>query len=213
MNFVRYAVEGPTDEPIVKKILLATGLEPFQPLIANGKSNLDQKLPDLNRIATSIPWLVVRDLDHDDERSCIPVLRENLLGNHQCNQFMRLRFAVRAIEAWLMADHDAFTEFFGIRRKVEQQPESLDNPKRYLINICRKSTKKRIKEGIPPPIQSKRTLGPDYVTLIRKFAEDRWDPLKARVNAPSLGRALDSLTKLRGLLEQPDGSPYDSTHQ
>lgn len=207
MNFVHYAVEGPTDEPVAKKILLATGLEPFRPFTANGKSNLDRKLAGLNLTATSMPWLVIRDLDHDDERSCIPVLRENLLGDHQCNRFMCLRFAVRAMEAWLIADRDAFAEFFGIRRKVEQQPESLDNPKRYLINICRKSAKKPVKEGVPPLPLSNRSFGPDYATLIQEFAEDHWDPLRARANAPSLGRALDSLARLRGLLKQPDGSP------
>lgn len=202
MNSIHYAVEGPTDEPVANKILLVTGFKLLRSVIAGGKSNLDRRLPDLNLAAASMPWLVIRDLDYDDNQSCIPALRESLLNDHECNQFMCLRFAVRAMEAWLLADRDAFAEFFGIRRTIDPRPESLDDPKQYLIDICRRSRKKRIKEGIPPLPRSKRAFGPDYVTLIKEFTVGHWDPLRARMNAPSLGRALDCLTRLQRLLEE-----------
>ena len=202
MNSIYYAVEGPTDEPVAKKILLVTGFKPLQPVIAEGKSNLKKRLPTLNLAAAFMPWLVIRDLDDDDDQSCIPALRKSLLNDHECNRFMCLRFAVRAMEAWLLADRDAFAEFFGIRRTIDYQPESLNDPKQYLIDICRRSKKKEIKEGIPPLPQSKRAYGPDYVTLLREFTADHWDPLRARMNAPSLGRALDCLTRLQKLLDE-----------
>lgn len=172
MNSIHYAVEGPTDEPVAKKILLVTGFKPLQPVIAEGKGNLRKRLPALNLAAASMPWLVIRDLDYDDDQSCIPALRKSLLKDHECNRFMCLRFAVRAMEAWLVADRDTFAEFFGIRRTIDHQPESLNDPKQYLIDICRQSKKKRIKEGIPPLPQSKRAYGPDYVTLLREFTAD-----------------------------------------
>ena len=202
MNSIHYAVEGPTDEPVAKKILLVTGFKPLRSVIAEGKENLRKRLPGLNLAAASMPWLVIRDLDYDDDQSCIPALQKSLLNGHECNRFMCLRFAVRAMEAWLLADLDAFTEFFGIRRTIDHQPESLDDPKQYLIDICRRSKKKEIKEGIPPLPQSKRVYGPDYITLLREFTAGHWDPLKARMNAPSLGRALDCLTRLQKLLDE-----------
>ena len=148
---------------------------------------------------------MIRDLDKDDDRFCIPDLRQNLLNGLERNRFMCLRFAVRTIEAWLMADYDAFEEFFGIRRRAIELPEQLESPKQHLTHICSESNKRLIRERISPRSGSK--VGPGYAALIQEFTEDHWDPLRARANAPSLGRALDCLTRLRGLLEQPDGSP------
>lgn len=202
MIFVRYAVEGWTDAPVAERILSVAGFESYHEIIANGKANLDKKLPSLNKAAVSMPWLVIRDLDHDDEQLCIPGLRVKLLGGHKHEPSMCLRFAVRAMEAWLMADHDTFAKFFGIRRELLKEPEVLSDPKQHLTSICKQSRKKQIKRGVPPQPGQRRRVGPEYSDLIREFVEDYWDPLRARANAPSLGRALDSLTRLRGLLEQ-----------
>lgn len=208
---IYYAVEGRTDEPVAKKILQTAGLIPGQRFITRGKAKLNEKLPNWNAAAKWSPWLVIRDLDKDDDRSCIPDLQQNLLNGLECNQLMCLRFAVRTIEAWLMADYYAFKEFFGVRQRVIELPEQLKNPKQHLIHICSESNRKLIREGISP--RSGGKVGPGYVTLMQEFTEDHWEPQRARVNAPSLGRALDCLARLRGLLEQPDGSPYDATHQ
>jgi hypothetical protein len=45
--------------------------------------------------------------------------------------------AVREIEAWLLADHDAITRGMGLKRRVSQQsnPEAIVNPKERLRNI------------------------------------------------------------------------------
>ena len=75
MLYVKYAVEGRTDQPIAEKLLQAAGLEPERPLIAYGKANLDNKLPGLNRSARQLAWLVIRDLDRDDRNICVPDLR------------------------------------------------------------------------------------------------------------------------------------------
>ena len=211
---VYYAVEGRTDEPVARKILQTAGLIPGQRFITVGKRKLNARLPSWNAAAKRSPWLVIRDLDHDDGWTCIPDLRQNLLNDLECSQFMCLRFAVRAIEAWLMADRDAFVKFFGIRRETIKLPEQLDDPKRYLTDICSKSSKRRIREDIPH--RSGGKVGPGYATLMREFTEDHWDPLRARINAPSLGRALDCLAKLRGLLEQQHplkSTPDDSSNR
>lgn len=202
MIFICYAVEGWTDAPVAVRILSVAGFKPYREITAGGKANLDKKLPGLNKAAASMPWLVIRDLDHDDEQLCIPDLRINLLGGHKREPSMCLRFAVRAMEAWLMADHDAFAKFFGIRRELLKEPEALSNPKQHLTSICIQSRKKQIKRGVPPQPGQRRRVGPEYSDFIREFVEDHWDPLRARANAPSLGRALDSLARLRGLLEQ-----------
>lgn len=62
MLYVKYAVEGRTDQPIAEKLLQAAGLKSYQQLIADGKANLDKKLPDLNLSAQKLAWLVIQRL-------------------------------------------------------------------------------------------------------------------------------------------------------
>jgi len=50
MQYVRYAVEGPSDEPVAEKLLHSVGLKPHRTLTAHGKGNLDKKLPGLTRV-------------------------------------------------------------------------------------------------------------------------------------------------------------------
>lgn len=201
MIVVCYAVEGWTDEPVAEKIISSAGLAPHHTLTADGKANLDKKLPGLNKSAASMPWLVIRDLDRDDERFCIPDLRADLLSGHEHEPSMCLRLAVRSIESWLMADRDAFAHFFGVRRGLlKEEPETLPNPKQYLTGICEKSRKRLIKQGIPPQPGQGRSVGPEYNDLIREFTEDHWDLQRACANALSLKRALDCLTTLRDSL-------------
>lgn len=201
MIIVCYAVEGWTDEPVAEKIISSVGLLPHHTLTADCKANLDKKLPGLNKSAASMPWLVIRDLDRDDKRFCIPDLRADLLGGHELRPLMCLRFAVRSMESWLMADRDAFANFFGIRRGLlKEEPEALPYPKRHLTSICEQSRKRQIKQGVPSQPGQKRRVGPEYNDLVREFAEDHWDPQRACANAPSLKRALECLTALRDSL-------------
>lgn len=201
MNVIRYAVEGWTDEPVAEKIISSVGFVPHHTLTARCKANLDRKLPGLNKSAVSMPWLVIRDLDRDDKRFCIPDLRARLLDGQELRPLMCLRFAMRTMESWLMADRDAFANFFGVRRELlKEEPETLLDPKRYLTSICKKSRKGLIKQGVPSQPGQKRQVGPEYNDLIREFTEDHWNPQRACANAPSLKRALDSLTTLRDSL-------------
>ena len=77
---VRYAVEGPTDEPLAKRLIEAVDMKPKATFIARGKSKLDPRLPGYNAAGRHSAWLVLRDLDHDDAGSCVPALVQSLLG-------------------------------------------------------------------------------------------------------------------------------------
>ena len=65
MRYVRYAVEGPTDEAVAETLLKSAGLIPRHTLTTYGKDYLDRKLPGLNRTASTLAWFVIRDLDHE----------------------------------------------------------------------------------------------------------------------------------------------------
>lgn len=205
MLYVSYAVEGPTDQPVAEKLLQASGLYPAQQLIVGGKENLDKKLPGINRSAAHWAWLVIRDLDKDDRNRCVPDLLVNLLGG-RANDGMCFRLAVRSIEAWLMADSEAFADFFAVHRRLPDRVDELDDPKISLINLCRKSGRREIREGLPPRQGSGRRVGPEYAAIVQRFVRRLWSPDRARRRSPSLERALGSLNRLRIRLDSKTGS-------
>lgn len=194
---VRYAVEGATDAPVAEKLLTNAGFCPVHTLTAHGKAKLDPKLPGLNKAAAGTPWLVLRDVDHDDAGSCVPDLLGALLKGDPLSPRMCLRLAVRAVEAWLLADHEAFAEYFGIRRRLPDDPEQEPDPKATVVNLCRKSGKPRIREGMVPRPGGRRSVGPEYVALIQDYAASAWDPERARLAAASLHRAMNSLERMK----------------
>lgn len=198
MQFVSWAVEGRSDEPVAEKLLEATHLSPHHVLTARGKTKLDLKLPGLNSAAKlESPWLVLRDLDHDDENSCLPTLHREILRGEP-NPGMCFRIAVRAMESWLLADHENCGNFFGIApNRIPHDVESLSDPKETLVNLCRNSKKRDIREGVVPRAGGRRKVGPEYIATVREFVRDVWDPSLARLNAPSLDRAMLSLERLR----------------
>ncbi len=100
-----------------------------------------------------------------------------------------------------MADYQAFAAFFAVTCKPPRSFDDLPDPKLFLTNLCLRSRKRAIKEGIPPRPRSGRKVGPEYVATIRDFANRRWSVERARVNSPSLERAWNDLVRLRLRLE------------
>ena len=65
---VYLAVEGDSDVPVAERMIRSVGLEPYRAVVARGKSQLDPRIPDLNRSGTRLNWLILRDLDHVGSR-------------------------------------------------------------------------------------------------------------------------------------------------
>jgi hypothetical protein len=102
------AVEGSTDTPAVHKVVTLAGWElAHEPISTGGKVRLDKDVPGYNAAAKGSPWFVLRDLDHD--APCPGALVTKLLPAR--SPLMCLRIAVRAIEAWLMADPETLSTF------------------------------------------------------------------------------------------------------
>ena len=94
------AVEGVLDEVVVRKLILAAGAQPGTIYGKKGKPYLHQKIEGFNNAAQYRPWIVLADLDRDAE--CAPPLRNDWLPSPAA--LMCFRIAVRAVEAWLMAE-------------------------------------------------------------------------------------------------------------
>src|SRR5882724_2038318 len=153
------AVEGPTDETVVRRLVKEAGGSLDRVYGKSGKSNLRQRLAGYNRAARHAPWVVVVDLDHSAD--CAPPFCEDWLP--QPSNHMRFRVAVRAIEAWLLAGHERLATFLSIPAvRVPADPEALDDPKLTMITLARQSRRRGIREDMVPRPNSGRHVGPAY---------------------------------------------------
>ncbi|BAI89125.1 MULTISPECIES: hypothetical protein [Arthrospira] len=69
--------------------------------------------------------------------------------------------------------------------------DDIDDPKQYLINLCRRCRKKALKDAIVPPAESTAKVGKDYNNPLIKFVQESWAIEGAKVNSASLRRAMD----------------------
>ena len=195
MTGVSLAVEGRTDIPVAARLVRLAGGEPLPGPIAGGKSRLDPLIPALNRTAAGRNWLVLRDLDHD--AGCAAALVRDLVGMAGRAPRLSLRIPVRGLEAWLLADAVGFSQGFRVARKwLPADPDLLEDPKRRLVEVCRRSVRSRVRRAMIPRPRSGRTVGPEYSSRIIAFTEDRWDPERAAVRSPSLARSIRALRLL-----------------
>lgn len=73
MLVVNYLVEGLSDRVVAERLLTTVGAMPGIRVDAGGKPKLDPKVAGLNRASSQHgPWLVLRDLDHDDSDAVAP---------------------------------------------------------------------------------------------------------------------------------------------
>lgn len=88
-------------------------------------------------------WIVVlHDLDERDETQLRSQLTQSLKGITSCGSVVLI--PRKEIEAWLLYDPEAIARVFGqhIVPKLPGNPESLNDPKRYLRDLIWKNYKK-----------------------------------------------------------------------
>lgn len=198
MGSIALSIEGPTDRAAAETILASRSLtvDPLNVYEKAGKGRLDPKIPGYNAAARHRPWLVLRDADHDCD-GCPAKLRRRLLPPDSHTPGLCLRLPVRALEAWLLADTDAFADFFAVAMsRVPTMVEDIADPKRTLVEVCRQSRKRLIRQAMAPPAKSSGRVGPEYATFLIDYCRSAWRPDVAAGNAPSLARALRDIDRL-----------------
>ena len=151
----------------------------------DGIGDLRHRLDGFNAGARRSPWFVLCDLDRHE---CAPELRSRFLRTTQARG-MELRVAVRAVEAWLLADRRSFASFLGVGvKRIPREPDGVRDPKLVVIEPARESSKRVIREGLVPSETSGRRIGPAYTDEVIQYVRRRWSPNRGRAASPSLAR-------------------------
>ena len=167
-----------------------------------GYGYIKKNIGGFNNAAKGTPYLVVTDLDTED---CAPALIGKWLNKRTLHPNLLFRVAVKEVEAWLLAHRSAFAEFVGVREGlVPKNVEQIDDPKKKLIDIVRRSRRKRIREDIVPPQCSTREQGPDYNGRLVRFVEGYWDPRDCARVCRSLEKAIDRIDSFVPSWASPD---------
>ena len=191
--FINAAVEGPVDEAVAKRLIAFVGGSPGAVFGKNGKSRLRTRIMGYNNAARRSPWVVLVDLNHDQE--CAPLLRSEWLPEPAGK--MCFRVAVHEVEAWLLADRKGIARFLGVPQSaVPRDPEAIDDPKKAMVDLAKSSSRRPIREDMSPREGSGRPVGPAYASRLMEFAGGAWSPEEAMNTSDSLRRCVECLTKL-----------------
>lgn len=110
----------------------------------------------------------------------------------------RFRIAVRAVEAWLMADRESIADFLSVNlAKIPHQVDLDPHPKQTFINIARTSRNKSMREDIVPRDGSGAKVGPLYMARLTDFTENHWRPGEGQKHSKSLHRCINALSTLK----------------
>lgn len=189
--------EDDVTREIIKRIVkdYAPHLTIIQHIPARG-SEIKAKIPNLNTVALSSPVILLADMD---TVSCAPLAKAGILkGLSNVSSEFVVNIAVDEGEAWLLADRDGFSTYFGI--PIELMPvctkQKFMGPKArmemsiplkaslYLThNLAGHSKKKVFKDQLYSEDTCK---GPEYNTAIVPFIQKSWDIETARQNSYSL---------------------------
>lgn len=182
------AIEDELSGAVMEKLISFSGRNfTIRVFNARGFGELKKGISKFCQASRVLPHIILTDLDR---YPCAPALLENW-GAIQLPSTILVRIAVREVEAWLLADREGIAEFLHIDlHKVPMAPETEEDPKRKLINLARKSRKRRFSQEIVPSIGSAAPIGPFYNHHLINFVNTRWDIDQARQRAPSLERAI-----------------------
>jgi len=177
------AVEGDLDEALLRRILDHVGISLGVVHGRRGKPFLLQSVDGYNHAARHAPWVVLVDLDRDCD--CPPPCTEKWLPKPSAQ--MCFRVAVRAAEAWLLADRERLARLLGIRTALlPRDPDRLDDPKKELVDLARGSHRRAIRDELVPREGSGRPVGPLYTTRMIEFVQERDPGLAARPCSPRI---------------------------
>ncbi len=131
------------------------------------------------------PLLLLTDLDRS---RCPSALIQDWLGEYSQPEDLVLRIAVREVEAWLLADHEAMRRLLGKKGKFPVDPDALPDPKQRLLELA-KHAKRDVRQDLVAEKGAIAAQGIAYNSRLCEFVKQDWDPRRASIRSESLRRA------------------------
>lgn len=157
-----------------------------------GRTKLVPALPRYVQQAEYVqPILCLADSDHQ----CPFELVHQWLPRGVHNRFL-LRLAISEAESWVLADREGAAEFFGVALKhLPREPEKDVDAKRTVLRIAKLSSKRLLRTEMVSEVDSSKP-GSGYNLHLSKLIAEKWEPIRASEQSPSLNRALFRLRAL-----------------
>lgn len=166
-----------------------------------------KRVLESNDLSEDFPVIMLLDLDD----GCAPDLKTTLLQGQSQNNHFLLNISVDEAEAWLMADRQGFSKYFGIDinlmpiPQMQKQGGRVERMEMYFPmksslvlthQLALKSRKKEIREkvGVADPKGPKK--GKEYNDAVIPFVENVWNIDAALPNSDSLQRMVRRLHAL-----------------
>lgn len=185
-------VEGESDKELARRLALHCGHTVRHVRVARGSGNLDTSLGKCRDAARNgVNYFVLRDTDG----RCPVELLVELAPGAQSEPGFCLRLAHRESETWLLASRQAAAAYFGFSAaRIPAELEQVADPKRLLLQLCRDSRKRLIREEVVGQLSSGALVcGPLYVSYLNDFYAEHWDIAEAMGESDSLRRAVRAL--------------------
>ena len=163
----------------------------------DGSGYLRSRMDSWRKMAQRQVVLILTDLD---QIACPLALREDWFGNTPLHANLMLRIAVREVESWVLADHEAMRELIGIKGKLPAKPDELPDPKRHLLDLA-KYAPRAIRQDLVKEYSTFTLQGIGYNARLTHLVKTVWSPERAALRSPSLQRTRHRLNEL---LLRPD---------
>lgn len=195
MTVFALATEDELSEAVGMRLLIDAGCnaQPWPLLRKGGSGYLRSKMDSWCEIATRKPIVVLTDLDNTE---CPVMLIRNWVGARKLPEKLILRVAVREIESWILADHEAFRSLIGKRGVLPPNPDLLVDPKQHLLKLVSKHARRSIRDDLVSQDGAIASQALGYNSRLGDFVARVWHPEKAAMRSESLSRARNRLRDL-----------------
>ena len=178
MHYIALATEDELSEAVGIRLVAeaSTACEVNLMFRRGGYGYLKTKLDTFCQIARRQPVLLITDLD---DGTCAPELIAQWMGRKARPDKLLFRVAVREVEAWLLADHQAMKGLLGNKiAALPERPDTLSDPKRTLLKLAKKAPR-AIRNDLIREQGAIALRGLGYNVRLGAFVRDMWNPERA----------------------------------
>lgn len=194
MTSVALATEDELSEAVGIRLLaeIEHPMEASLLLRKGGFGYLRSKMNSWCQLAIQQPVVLLTDLD---DKECPAILIDGWFGQKARPENLLIRVAVREIESWLLADHEAMRSLLGRKGKLPDDPDALPDPKQRLLQLA-KLAKREVRSDLTSGAGAIASQGIGYNARLGEMVRNEWSPKRAAQRSNSLRRTIGRLEEL-----------------